>query len=561
MMLKPLIQKSAATYEDLADDHQSDHKSDGLGIPTFPVSFSSKEVLAIITCTSSLAVAFVVVFHPTVAVYLGQNEQYIVVGLCLTLMGWCAQLSLRRIFLVTSTSSQASTIQSIDAILRSDPLTRQADWRVCSFLVVMLTLGPALSAAYKSLGGGQSHYLQTDMIGQFGVNSPIGKYNIGYGLSQLVNATLPWFQDPGFPNRVYGYSMHVATENMSAMLDSPTVDYLHSLQSSLKPTQSKIVTATVPAIVCELNAQLDHSVEYFQSLWNQPMNGTTTPKHASTWTQLPRYQIGMLMPVESDNTNIIIADWDEHLNETFGSHLMQYTLSRQNYTGSWRVSQTAVELISAIPSHKRIEDHCLLRSIDLDLTELYMEVFAEYDWRPHIDQTGREFYQEHIKSDATFLASMVWSRITSLHVVNDEIKLTTNPQCDPEGLPELPYQVDVIIETVAVTIKSGWWIVLVLALWPALLITSLVVRVMVWPLSPIGEGFGLISLLASAEKGSLAILEGAGLSGKLDRPVFLGICVCKRKDNLDVTATGNITSFLKIEQVESDTLSRKTKYS
>ena len=561
MILKSLIQKSAATYENLAEDHQFDHNPDGLGIPTFPRSFSSKEVLAIFACISSLAVAFVAVFHARVAVYLGQNEQYIVVGLCLTLMGWCAQLSLRRVSLVSSTSSQASTIQSTDAILRSDPLTRQADWRVRSFLVVMLALSPGLSAAYKSLGGGQSQYSQKDIIGQFGVNSPLGKYNIGYGLSQLVNATLPWFQDPGFPNRVYGFNMHVATENMSAMLDSPTVDYIHNLTTSLKPMQSKIVTATVPAIVCELNAQLDQSVEYFQNLWNQSMNGTTTPKHASTWTQLPRYQIGMLMPVESDNTNIIIAGWDENLNETFGSHLMQYTLSRQMYTGSWRVSQTSVELISAVPSHNRTEDHCLLRSIDLDLTELYMEVFAEYDWRPHINQTGREFYQEHIKSDATFLASMVWSRITSLHVVNDEIKLTTNPQCDPEGLPELPYQVDVVIETVAVTIKSGWWIVLVLALWPALLITSLVVRVMVWPRSPIGEGFGLISLLASVEKGSLALLEGAGLSGKLDRPVFLGICVCQKKDDMDVTATGNITSVLKIEQMESEKLSKTTKYS
>lgn len=422
----------------------------------------------------------------------------------------------------------------------------------------MLALGPALSAAYKSLGGGESRYQQKDMMGQFGLTSPLGTRKIGYGLSQFINATLPWFSDPGFPDRVYGVNMHVATENMSAILDSPTASYINSLQESLKPMESKVVTANVPAIVCESNLHLDQSVEYFQSLWRAPSPNTSSPSSAETWSQINTYHIGVLMPMESDNTNFIIANWNDRLDETFGSHLLQYSLSRQNYTGSWRVDKTSVKLVNAIPSYQRIDDHCLLRSNWLALADLYSKVFAEFDWRYH--QKDRDFYQQHIKNDATLLASMVWSRIAAL-APETVISLGPNPGCDPEGLPELTYETNVVIETVAVTIKPGWGIIFVLALYPILLVTSLVFRVISWPRSPIGEGFSLISLLASVEKRSLALLEGAGLSGKLDRPVFVGFFVNGKSDNTDSTEVGKIISLLKTREMRSEELSKGVKYS
>lgn len=151
----------------------------------------------------------------------------------------------------------------------------------------MLALGPALSVAYKSLGGGESRYIQKDTIGHFGLSEPLGtRSNVGYGILQFVNATLPWFKDPGFTNRVYGFNMHVATETMSVMLDGLTAEYIDSLQASLAPMQSKIVTATVPAIVCNLNAQLDQSVKYFKNLWGQPNPNTSSPTSAEFWSRI-----------------------------------------------------------------------------------------------------------------------------------------------------------------------------------------------------------------------------------------------------------------------------------
>ncbi|KAL8911314.1 MAG: hypothetical protein Q9171_003479 [Xanthocarpia ochracea] len=301
----------------------------------------------------------------------------------------------------------------------------------------MVALGPALNVAYKSLAGGESWYLQDNMIGEFGLNDPYTTRKIGFGLSQFANATLPWFQDPGYPNRVYGLNMHVATENVSAMLDSPTVDYANDLRRSLKPRQFMVVTATVPAVVCEINARPDRSIDDFKAIWQKPRRDASGPSSAETWVVLAQYHVGMLMPVHSDNTNIVIANWDDQRNETFGSTLRQYALSRQNYTGTWRVSQTSIELLQAIPSYQRTDDQCLMKSNHLALTDRYINVFHEYDWRYRLTDQDPKFYRENIKNDATLLASMVWSRLAALAqvVVNQE---TPNPGCDLMEGPILP---------------------------------------------------------------------------------------------------------------------------
>lgn len=154
---------------------------------------------------------------------------------------------------------------------------------------------------------------------------------------------------------------------------------------------------------------------------------------------------------------------------------------------------------------------------------------------------------------------MVWSRIVAL-APKTKIDRSPNPQCVPEGLPELYYESNVAVETVAITIKPGWAILVVLALYPVLLLSSILFRIIIWPHSPIGEGFGLISLLASVEKGSLALLEGAGLSGKLKRPVFVGYFVRRRNDDTNIAAAAEITSMLKTKQIKSEEISLGTTY-
>ena len=117
---------------------------------------------------------------------------------------------------------------------------------------------------------------------------------------------------------------------------------------------------------------------------------------------------------------------------------------------------------------------------------------------------------------------MVWSRLAALAPVT-EIGLSPNLQCVPDGLPELHYDTNVFVEMTTVTIKPGWSITVVLALYLIVLFASLIFRVISSPLAPIGGSFGLISLLASVKNKSFEVLEGAGLSDKLKRPVFVGL--------------------------------------
>ena len=280
----------------------------------------------------------------------------------------------------------------------------------------------------------------------------------------------------------------------------------------------------------------------------------------------------LLMPVEADNSNLLISNWDDTLNETFGANLRQYTLSRRKYTASWRVSQSIVELISASPQNERIDDRCLLTNNWLSLADLYTRMLAEFDWR-YRDQSvftskstnNSQTYREGIKSDSTMLASMVWSRVTAadgpeVWGPNDAIGAYPARECAPNGWPELRYDASVIEQTTAMTIRPGWGIIIVLALYPTILIGSLLWRVAIWPLSPVGQGFGLVSLMASVDKRYLQLLEGAGLSGQLQKPIFVGLSPGKVEAGSDTTETERIISSLGIEEVRSGLLKRKTMY-
>lgn len=152
-----------ASEEILLADHYEDGKpSDedndlaGLAKPVSGHLYSWQDCVVVTGCLTAFIVALLVVFVPRYAIYWGQTTQFIWVGLCLTAMAWCAQLPVRRLFLVSSINSRASTLQSLDAILRSDPTVRLADWRIRLLLALMLGLGPALSVAYKALGVGRA---------------------------------------------------------------------------------------------------------------------------------------------------------------------------------------------------------------------------------------------------------------------------------------------------------------------------------------------------------------------------------------------------------------------
>ena len=541
--------------------------STALGKPTTSHICSWKDYVAVIICLVACTVAVLVVFVPRYAVYFGQTRQFIWVGLCLNVMAWCALYTLRRLFLICTAESKAATLQSLDAILRSDPTTMLADWRISVALTFVLALGPALSIAYKSLGGGRSHYIQHHENVQLGMTGPPGTQNLGFGLSQFVNATLPWFKDPGFPDRVYGFNMHVATENMTAMLDGPSPSYVEAVQSSMTPGQSTIVTGDVVAIVCEQNAQLSDSVEYFVDIYNDPSSGENGATTADAWINDDSLFVSMLLPDSHNIRNIVIGGYNTSANETFGSHLRQYTISRQKYTGTWHISQNSVQLISATAQHQTVDDASPLLSDNFRSFELYKIALGEYDWRyrasydaPSAVLHDAAKYSANIKSDSTFLASMVWSRLTAVDGPETWPPNSSAGVYGGQGYPELRYEIDAKKEVTATTMKPNFVTALVLAINPVLLLASLLIRIIVWPRSPVGEGFGVVSLLASVEQRDLPLLKGAGFSGKLQKPVFVRFLAGREADGSETGETARLTTVLSTSNLRGERLNKGVPY-
>jgi hypothetical protein len=224
-----------------------------LGTPSSSHRASWKDVLAILACIIAFTVAIVVVFVTKWAAYFGQDGQFIWVGLCLTVMGWCAQYTLRRAFLILATNTRASTIQTFDAVLRSDPFAHHTDWVFRALLIIMLAVAPGLSVAYKSLGGGAAKHESAIVQVPVGLTGPPGTQNIGFGLSQFVNATLPWFEGNGGDRQVYGFNTYAPDRNTAEILDSPMPDYLSQVRESLGRYQTKYLTGSVTALVCALS--------------------------------------------------------------------------------------------------------------------------------------------------------------------------------------------------------------------------------------------------------------------------------------------------------------------
>ena len=174
-------------------------------------------------------------------------------------------------------------------------------------------------------------------------------------------------------------------------------------------------------------------------------------------------------------------------------------------------------------------------------------------------------YSKGIKSDSTMLASMVWSRLTAadgpeVWGPSDSLGAYRATECAPDGWPELRYDIPVIEHTSAVTIRLGWGIIVVLGLYPAILFGSLLRRICVQSLTPVGEGFGLVSLMASVDKGYLQLLEGASLSGKLRKPIFVGFDVGRGGAGSAFSEREKVTTLLGTQELRSGLLRKKAMY-
>lgn len=70
------------------------------------------------------------------------------------------------------------------------------------------------------------------------------------------------------------------------------------------------------------------------------------------------------------------------------------------------------------------------------------------------------------------------------------------------------------------TVRRGVWLIFILAIYPVLTAIAVLIKALLYN-DPIGDGFGLGSLLVGIKQERLEVLRGAALTGELGKPVIV----------------------------------------
>ncbi|RDW57290.1 hypothetical protein BP5796_12740 [Coleophoma crateriformis] len=487
-----------------------------LGEPQAKSRISILDILGFILSLTCLSIALICILKSSVAVRLGQTNQLIVIGFLLSLMGYCTTFQVKKLLLTYEARSGRTTLQNLDALLTSGLIGAigknvQIGYRILLLLLFALPL--VSSVGYKTFTNGSSRGDPYPVPGSFGATGPPGIQNIGFGLSLFVNARVPWFEDPGF-QRAYGFNMWVDSETTTIMVDGPLPGLVDDLQSKLKTGESTDLTADVSAIVCSHNDQLSNSSSSLNDTFYTELEKDTMPKVASKhWITNQDYWVGFMSPKRADFSTVWISWWSP--SDNFGSQVREYSLSRQKLTSTWRITPNSISLINTTytrSSQQDIVEMDLLNNNVLAVGSLFIVPFTEFDWtfrfllRPYLDNTK---YNKFIKNDASLVASAVWSRIVALN----------GPEVGENHRANLQYNTTAIAQKTRTTLRRNWKLVFLLALNPIIIFVALISQAVNFYKAPVGEGFGLISILAAAKADTLHLLQGAGLSGKLSSEV------------------------------------------
>jgi hypothetical protein len=493
-----------------------------LGVPIAKRLVSLSDCLHVLVCLASFIVAFGSVNDVSLAAKLGQINQLKVVGLTLSIMAYCTSTQVQLFLLYLEAASKNSALQNFDGILRLSPTARQlsAVYRIALTLLFMLPLG--LSISYKSFVGGSTTLPGSSITGPFGATGPPGTQNVGYGLSLFVNATLPWFEDPKL-NGNYGFNMHVASENVTAMLDGPLPELVADIQSSMHLEDSIRITAEVNAVVCKHSDVLNETRTWLNDVFDQDIKRNVYDVAFREYVNNASFYIGLMNPKAYDFSTIWMSKWSLLNNETFGSQVQQYNLTRQKYMGTWTITPAAVALTKATPiPDSLLRNQSVLTHNWLAALQLYMAPMTEFDWRYRepwtFKVTSEAKYIEFIKTDATLVGGMIWSRMVSQN----------GPETWGPGSPDLPdlkYSISADTYREVMTLRREWPLSLLLIINPVLLTAALCLRTTWLRHVPIGQGFNVISMLSAAQPESLHVLYGASLSGRLSKVVPLRFSV------------------------------------
>ncbi|KAH8811240.1 hypothetical protein F5884DRAFT_781573 [Xylogone sp. PMI_703] len=500
------------------------HTKDRLGHPGQKSAISWKDVVSVAAVWISFGVSVASVYPQNVAVFVGQTNQLIVVGIALTIMAFCTKRQVTSLVILQEVASGRSTLQNFDALLRDDILTANASMFVRALLVLLFLLPLGLSAGYKRFVGGVSTINVISPGATFGLVGPPGFQAIGLGTSLITNLYVPFWNNASFP-RTYGNNLFVASNTTAAILDGPFPADISSIQSTLQDDEIVHLTTTVNATVTE-DIPISAVDRANLTWWESTLDLFPGPDIESDDLLYYHHAAIVLGTGDSgDNQTLaFVSIWTTSINnQTFTSEARQVVTTRRLCSGTWSISRTNVTLTSATVLQDAAEaqasvDQNIIDNNQMQLVPLFGKLVDEYDWTRFQDSNSTQaMLRSQVNTVPALVCAIIWARVVSQCGLLDG----DNNDGQWDAINHY-YKDDTMINTTRqrATLQRQPLLLVILLIHPVVTTVAACLK-MLYRHMPVSDGFGIVSLLAAASPESLGILEGAGLTGHLTRRLYV----------------------------------------
>jgi len=382
---------------------------------------------------------------------------------------------------------------------------------------------------------------------------PYGLENVG-PLSAIANSTGPFMAAsvnetvPNLPQH-FGHNIIVLTTASAVAIDAPNQLYVQQLQSELAPEEHYTLTAKVRGTVATYNDTAESHREdeafwdKYLSLDNIQYSDLLDPGETANTMGLLNKRVATSDAAEQWNTSWIflalyIRDGtteDQADRLGFTKAALGFDVKHHDCLVTWQITRSSMELI---------DGDCDLQPLDWQYQYLensqnflqgstFLPIAAEY-LSPFT--ASRSLSPWRIPTFAVVTATIFWSRIAlrggwvwiqsagplEAYWLSDNFP--NNPVMQTTVGWNETYALNHTLQRFVPTLDPAPSLYLVLAIYPLMTITVFLIVLLMYK-TPIGKGFGIVSILAGVDRDSLGPLSGASFSGSLSRPIGMGIRV------------------------------------
>jgi hypothetical protein len=498
---------------------------------------------------------------------LGFQGQIIVIGFMISIMNQCLMRFLPTSLTLIETRWGESRLQNYDAILCNSAVANDTGPLLRVVLLFFLVLPMTLSIAYKKLLGGESTInIQTGMSGNmYGLFPPtntssVFSENFANPLYIYINSTSSFFEqsvsDDSFPydaiakNKTipYGHNLLLLSNHSAAALDLPRLSYLQAIKKKLWMSESWTISAAVYGLVVQMNETIEdmrtvdnfwdglsaagtsdlYSVSIFRSgisLGSMPfLPSLSQPTSASSLFGFYSPSRGYSIASFSDSQDPEVL--------AFRHNASLFTVHRQLCNATWKVTVDSIQLLrgdcpvnadkieSAMFSlngtaHPRINAN-QSRPFELDslpITVHSLNTFAD----------GPANSPWKTPSTMIAVAGIYWARVAFL-IGKTDVDGVNATTISSDFLYTAKHE---SIRSTKSTLHAHTPMSVVLALQPAFTVFMCFLSMFLY-VTPVSNNFNLVSILSGVDPETLPLIDGAGLSGKLKRPVMLKILIVEK---------------------------------